>query len=170
MPLNDDERANLVAYLDGELDDEAAQALEGKLNLDPEARAEVDALRQTWGLLDYLPKATPTSDFTHRTLERLSLENVGGSATATNRRAPSSRRRIPWLRTVGWAAAVVIAAGVGIYSGASVFHATQGPDPDEGLVRVLRVIEKLPEYQEIDDLDFLRQLAQPELFGEDAGS
>src|SRR5438105_6476999 len=72
--LNDDDRANLTAYLDGELDEDAAQALEAKLSQDPDARAEVEQLRQTWTMLDYLPRAAPSSSFTHRTMEKLSLE------------------------------------------------------------------------------------------------
>ena len=43
--LNDEDRENLVAYLDGELDEASAQALESKLSLDPVSRAEADALR-----------------------------------------------------------------------------------------------------------------------------
>src|SRR5262249_41070651 len=70
MPqLTDEDRANLVAYLDGELDAEAAQALEAKLSVDPTARAEADALKRTWELLDYLPRPEPSPSFTHRTLE-----------------------------------------------------------------------------------------------------
>ena len=57
-PLNERERADLVAWLDGELEGEAA-------------RAEADALRKTWELLDYLPRPEPSASFTHRTLSRL---------------------------------------------------------------------------------------------------
>ena len=46
--LSEEDRANLVAYLDGELDDDAARALEAKLSLDPDARAEAETLRKTW--------------------------------------------------------------------------------------------------------------------------
>ena len=71
-PRNEQEQADLVAYLDGELTGEAARTLEAKLSLDPQARAEADALRRTWELLDYLPRPEPSARFTHRTLERLS--------------------------------------------------------------------------------------------------
>ena len=62
--------------LDGELDEKTAHELETKLNIDPEARAEVDALRQVYGLLDYLPQAEPSPNFTHRTLERLAVQTT----------------------------------------------------------------------------------------------
>jgi hypothetical protein len=70
--LTEQERADLVAYLDGELSEDAVRALERKLNLHPGARAEADTLRRTWELLDFLPRPQPSSSFTHRTLERLS--------------------------------------------------------------------------------------------------
>jgi anti-sigma factor RsiW len=77
-PLSERERADLVAYLDGELTGEAARALEAKLSLHPQARAEAEALRRTWAMLDFLPRAKPSADFTHRTMERLpSLRSTG---------------------------------------------------------------------------------------------
>jgi anti-sigma factor RsiW len=74
MPLTEDEKAELVAYLDGELDDSATQIIETKIATNPDVRAELDALKQAWGLLDFLPKASPSPNFTNRTLERLTLE------------------------------------------------------------------------------------------------
>src|SRR5262245_47531352 len=106
--LNDQDRENLVAYLDGELDEQTAQVLEAKLNRDPSARAEVDALRQTWGMLDYLPKPAPSRSFTTRTLERLSVERF--SAPTMKMPLPPRARR--WA-VVGWAAAILLAASGG---------------------------------------------------------
>src|ERR1700722_14565202 len=99
MPLNEDEKAELVAYLDGELDDAATQAVEAKIATNADARAELDALKQTWGMLDYLPKASASPNFTNRTMERLSLEKIGGKKTM-----PMPGRRFAWVRRVGWAA------------------------------------------------------------------
>ena len=65
--LNDEERDELVAYLDGELDEQAARDVEARLGRDPRAKAEAEALRRTWNLLDYLPRPEPSGDFTHRT-------------------------------------------------------------------------------------------------------
>ena len=61
QPLSDDEREELIAYLDGELDGAGTEAVERKLHADPRIRAEADALRQTYNLLDYLPKAEPST-------------------------------------------------------------------------------------------------------------
>jgi len=56
MALNEDDKAELVAYLDGELDEVATQAVEAKIASDPDARAELDALRLTCGMLDFCPR------------------------------------------------------------------------------------------------------------------
>ena len=162
--LSDEDRANLTAYLDGELDEAASQALEAKLSQDPTARAEADALRQAWGLLDYLPKPEPSTSFTHRTLERLSLEMRPSTGTM-----PARRR--PWLVGAGWAAAVMAAVGVGV--GAGYLLGRQGhdgsPAQDEAMVHHLRVAEKWRYYEAVEDLEFLRGLDHPDLFGEEAG-
>ncbi len=66
QPLSEQEKADLVAYLDGELGGEAARSLEAKITLDPAARSEAETLKRTWDLLDYLPRprrrrASPTA-------------------------------------------------------------------------------------------------------------
>ncbi|WP_439620442.1 anti-sigma factor family protein [Gemmata sp.] len=63
--------AELVAYLDGELDAEAARKIEARLAADPDARGRAAALKETFGLLDYLPRTEPSPTFATRTLERL---------------------------------------------------------------------------------------------------
>src|SRR5207248_2727321 len=108
MPLSENDKAELVAYLDGELDEHATQAVEAKLATDADARAELDTLKQTWGMLDYLPKASPSPNFTNRTMERLSLEKVTATmpTTSSSKPIPAPPRPASWLATVGWAAAV----------------------------------------------------------------
>jgi anti-sigma factor RsiW len=167
MPLSDDDRATLSAYLDGELDEAAVHQVESRLSLDSEARAEYETLRQTWSLLDYLPRATPAADFTNRTLERLSLERSTSPGARIAHRVPT---------TLVWAAAVLLAAGLGYALGGQLPSSAPESTPDnvadsdEALVRHLRVIELWPLYQNAEDLDFLRQIDQPELFGEESGS
>jgi hypothetical protein len=166
MPLTEEEKAELVAYLDGELDDAATQAVEAKIATNPDARAELDALKQTWGMLDYLPKASASPNFTNRTMERLTLERVGpGKKTM-----PMPGRRFAWLRRVGWAAAVLVALAGG-YFAALYFWPAQAPEPipdsDRPLIRYLRIAEKWRYYENADDLEFVKKLNQSDLFGED---
>lgn len=164
--LSDEDRENLTAYLDGELDEQTARELETRLNLDPEARAEAEALQQAWNLLDYLPRPEPSTSFTHRTLERLALE--------PRKTDVMPRRRTPgWAVGLGWAAAVLVAAGAGLAAANRLWPSSArepAADAEEQMVRHLRVIEKYRQYEAADDLDFLRALDDPDLFGDDPGS
>jgi anti-sigma factor RsiW len=162
QPLSEDLKAELIAYLDGELDEEEARAVEARINRDPRVRAEVEALRRSWGLLDYLPKPEPSPQFTQRTVTRASVL------------APSLLDRARrWRRLVfgvSWAAALVVAGVVGY---ASVPAPREKPaeakaeDQEQQLVRDLRVIDQLPALQNAGDINFLYELDRPELFGDD---
>src|SRR5262249_18131882 len=99
--ITDADRDELVAYLDGELDAAGQQRVETRLSLEPKVRAEVDALKKTWEMLEYLPRAEPTAEFSARRLD----------AGAALRPAPGVRPVPTWARSAAWAAAV-IAAGV----------------------------------------------------------
>ncbi len=166
MHLSEEDRENLVAYLDGELDEETAQALEARLQLDPQARAEAEALKQAWGLLDYLPKPEPSSSFTHRTLEKLAAQ-VPASGSSPGR----PRARLPLA--LGWAAALLLAVGLGFGSASWLWPQAQeiATDPvEEALVRYLRVIERLHLFEQAEDMDFLRALDHQDLFGDEGDS
>ena len=53
--LNPEQRDNLAAYLDGELEETATQEIEQILAVSEVARHEVDMLSRTWDLLNSLP-------------------------------------------------------------------------------------------------------------------
>lgn len=165
MPLTEDEKAELVAYLDGELDEATTQAVEAKIATNADARAELDALKQAWGLLDFLPKASPSPNFTNRTMERLTLEKVSGATTAV-----PMGGKTPWLPRIAWAAAILFALGCGYFAATRIWPSHQ-PEPiaedEKELVRNLRIAEKWRLYENADDLDFVRKLSHPDLFGED---
>lgn len=167
MSMSEDEKAELVAYLDGELDDVTTQALEAKIAADPVVRAELDTLKQTWGMLDYLPKASPSPNFTNRTMERMTLEK-GAAPTLT---APLPPRRIHWPIGLSAAAAILLALGAGYYGAMLLWPPASDvesiPDADLPLVRQLRIAEKWRSYEHVDDLEFVKKLNHPDLFGED---
>jgi hypothetical protein len=67
-----------VAYLDGELDAEAARNFEAKLRADGSLRAEVQTLQRTWNLLDCLPWPEPSDAFVSLVLERIFSQRYPG--------------------------------------------------------------------------------------------
>jgi anti-sigma factor RsiW len=157
-PLSEDERADLVAYLDGELKGEAVRALEAKLQLHPEARSEAEALKKTWELLDFLPRAEPSASFTEKTLSR--LVPIPGTEKLPLRKARWRTR----IFTAAWVAGVVLAFAVGWIGFKWLFPAYPG---EQELIGDLRIIENKRLYDAIEDMDFLKQLGQPELFGDE---
>lgn len=155
-PLSDEDRATLVAYLDGELDEDAARQVEARISQDPKVRAEVESMKRTWDLLDYLPRAEPSPTFTHRTVSLV---------TGEHRDALLARqRRRRWAFRAGWAAAVVL-AGLGGFAGMT-YLAPREPT-DEQLTHDQRLLENRRLYEQVDDIGFLKKLDQPDLFGDD---
>jgi anti-sigma factor RsiW len=162
----------LVAYLDGELDAATAERVETRLGLDSSARAQADAYKRTWELLDYLPRPQPSPSFTHRTLER--VEAISGSRamkamTGTSAPAPVARRG-RWAAALGWAACflLAVAAGYGARSALAPKPAPSKPEPvDAQLLSDLPVLENYRLYRQVDDLEYLRSLDQPDLFGDE---
>lgn len=173
IPLSEHEREELVAYLNGELDPAAARLVETRLQLDPRVRAEAAALSKTWELLDFLPQAEPSAHFTHRTLERLSAQQ-----TQVASRGVGGRRWSWWAAGLGWAAALLFAAVAG-YAGVSYLVAPSPAEDsaevsrrpareqiDDLLAHNLSVVQNQRLYENVDDLEYLRSLDQPDLFGE----
>src|SRR2546426_5393490 len=76
LRLTDEERTNLVAFLDGELDEEQAQGLETKVARSPSARKEVEALEKTWTMLEWLPRVEAPADFTNQTISRIHSQQM----------------------------------------------------------------------------------------------
>jgi hypothetical protein len=154
--FDEDDREDLIAYLDGELDDEHSHAVEARLQTDPKARAEAESLKRAWELLDFLPRAEPSPNFTQRTLDR-----IPSLSTAEKSR--------PWARVkaalvgVGWAAALLLFA-LGGYAGFNYVY--PGPPNDAELIRDLRLLENKPLYDNVEDLEFLKELDHPDLFGD----
>jgi anti-sigma factor RsiW len=167
--LTDKDREELVAYLDGELDEQRAHDVEAKIAVDERFRAEAHALKQTWELLDHLPRAEPSGNFTHQTLERLALGR--GASTSI---MPAGRRRAVVLG-LGWAAAAAVAAVVSFWAAGSLPRAEtlptvdNRPSAEETLERHLRLIRNAPLYEEAGDFEMLQALDDPNLFGDDDG-
>ena len=168
---------DLVAYLDGELDGQARQAVEVKLSQDAAARAEAQSLRKVWDLLDYLPQPVTSPTFTERTMERLAPLTV--SAPPPPESTPSapitSQAELLPVRgglQIKWVAMGTLALVAFVWLGYLGFAALTPPpprvlkDPDALSLADLRVVENLGWYQHIDTFEYLLQLEASQLFEE----
>ena len=147
--LSAERRDDLVAYLDGELDEEGSGEIERTLAHSPVARHEVEMLTRTFELLDVLPAARATEEFTNRTLATVRMTDA----------APALSDR-PWFRQVRRGLAVVACLAVLSAFAVVGFLATNAwvPDESEMLVEDLPVIENLDVYREVGDVRFLKEL------------
>jgi anti-sigma factor RsiW len=147
--LSTDDRSNLVAYLDGELDEAQARAIATKLTQSMTARREVDSLQKTWELLDFLPRPKASEDFTARTLV------VAEKATGREDRMASAATDV--IRRAGFYLAWLFASAtlfvVGYFLTSRVW-----PNPTARLARDLSIAESLDDYREVRTFDYLQRL------------
>ena len=90
-PAPDAFEAELVAYLDGELDSAAAGRVEARLATDPAARTRASELKKSFDMLDYLPRPEPSPTFTTRTLDKLPVLKPGVTRSAADSKAHATR-------------------------------------------------------------------------------
>jgi ferric-dicitrate binding protein FerR (iron transport regulator) len=156
--LTAQQRDNLVAYLDGELDEAATEEIERTLARSAEARHEVEMLTRTWELLDTLPAPKASDEFSKRTLSSIKVEDLKQSGAGWFRPGNWGRRLYPVL----WGLVLIVAATAG-------FSVSRYGIPDESqqLVEELPLIENYNVYFDIVDVDFLQELQTSGLFDED---
>ena len=148
----------LTAYLDGELDPESVRRVEDRLARDAEYRDELHRLERTWNLLDRLPRATVSDEFTKTTIEMVAVA-AGEDAEAVQHVVPRrGRGRL-------YSALAALAAGVaGFFIGHSLW-----PDPNRQLLEDLNVIQNFDQYYQADNIEFLRLLDSQGLFADPEG-
>jgi len=94
-PAPDAFEAELVAYLDGELDEATARQVEARLARDPAARSRAAELKKSFDLLDYLPRPEPSPTFTTRTLDKLPAVKPTSDSASTAARSGNSPSMTP---------------------------------------------------------------------------
>lgn len=153
--LTNELREDLVAYLDGELDENNVQAVEKTLANNNVVRHDLEQLSRTYDLLDFLPKASVSQEFTAKTMTMVSLRT---SQVWPNENAWKIGLRRAFLLLV-WVGALSASA----YAG---FHFTTRLVKTEAdiLVEDLPTIERLDQLQEVENMKFLEKLEQSHLF------
>lgn len=153
--LNAEIRENLVAYLDGELDEAASRDVDQLLARNAVARHEVEVLARTWELLDLLPRPQATAEFASRTVATIKLK--------------STRPEVDWsswaraFRVVGLA--IVWATGLGAVCWAGYSLPTRWLDnPHRRLLNDLPVVEELDKWKKIESAEFLKELRARNVF------
>lgn len=151
--LSTEDRENLSAYLDGELDDGGTQRIETLLVQSSVARNDVELLSKTYDLLDELPRPDAPKDFLEKTLATAKMEQV---------KHPISEQQ--WFITTqqililsGWTVALVVASVIGFMVTYQYIER-----PDDALIQELPLIQNLDRYEEVQNVEFLDLLTADE--------
>jgi anti-sigma factor RsiW len=153
------ERANLVAYLDGELDEAESQAIATKLTQSLSARREIEMLQKTWEMLEHLPRPHASEAFTQRTLTEIGRFSVPGDRIV-DAASRTLRRAIVM--------ALCLVASLACFGLGLVLMRWVWPDPTSRLVRDLSIAEHLDEYRDVGSFEFLDRLDRSPEFADDA--
>jgi anti-sigma factor RsiW len=153
--------ADLVAYLDGELDEQAAIDIERRLASSQAVRDQLHALQHTWEMLDLLPSRKASNSFTELTLATVKISQSKPATDATKSR-PTLTRRLHRGVIAIWAVGLVLSAWVGFV----VMHRSPAAEWDP-LLDELSVIENIDILTEIESVEYLSVLKESKLFDED---
>lgn len=157
--LSPEQRENLTAYLDGELEESKSLEIEQVLADSPVARHEVEMLSRAWDLLNVLPSTKATDEFSRKTLSSLRAADEPRSKRTYEAIRKSTRRG---LVLALWGMALGLCAFVG-------FEATRNwvPNEHDELLDDFDVINNYDAYSIIGDSRFLKLLAEKRTFPDD---
>ena len=146
----------LVAYLDGELVGDAATHVDEQLARNPRLRQQAEQYRKTFDLLDHLPLPEPSPNFASRTLTQLQPNLSQQRAAARPSRA--------WPQYLIVAGMMFLA----LVLGAAIPLATATPDnrKNDDSLDDTPVVEALPLYFAVDNLEFAKSLLSANVFPE----
>ena len=150
-----DERlqADLVAYLDGELDAEQARRIERLLYSHPGVQEEVRKLEASWDLLDELPQTHVDERFTRTTVE-LVIDQLSGQLQSQQRSLPRQLRR----RWLAWSLLFGLTAFATVVALDSLWFARQ-----RRMLEQVPLLLRLEQYEEVRDVRFLKQMVEQKL-------
>ena len=147
--LSSDDRDNLPAYLDGELDEEGTRRIEAILVESSVARNDVEILSKTYDLLDTLPRPEAPTDFLEKTIATAKMEAVKPALSEQAWFQATQKLSIMVL----WTAALFVASAAGFAITNQVL-----PREDDVLVKELPFLQNLDVYSEVQSVEFLDRL------------
>lgn len=156
IEIDEEQRTEIVAYLDGELDPEAAARIQRLLAENAAARRAAEELTIAWEALDSLDEVRASENFTQKTVTNIQALAETESA---RRAAPFDLKRGMMLG--GWILGIIGSAVTG-------FCLTNWTMPEKSreLVRELDLIQSLPKYERAGSLELLEKLDDEGLFNE----
>jgi hypothetical protein len=154
-PEPDDEL--LVSYLDGELSTEEALAVEERLGSEPRLRERMTELEQAWNLLDELETSTIDKAIIQSTMEMVAVKAEEELEEKVHRRR---QRRMAGQLVVAMAVVALFLAGYGLVR-------LMVPSRTEQILRDMPIIEKLDEYSQVEEIEFLRELDRQGVFDDE---
>jgi hypothetical protein len=148
--LTTEQRDNLTAYLDGELDEDGTRQIETVLAGSTVARNDVEVLAKTYELLDLLPRPKASGEFTEKTMQTAKLKEV----RMDPRQTVWYRHGKRIIRYASWAALIFVAACVGF--SIARFQVSR---PEDLLLDNVDVIQNFDEYEKAGSFEFLDALS-----------
>jgi|SRR5579872_4505486 len=156
--LSPEQRDNLAAYLDGELDETATQEIEQILAVSEVARHEVDMLSRTWDMLNSLPTQRASEEFTQKTVSSMRAAEQSGPGLASRALQQNARRGAV---LAAWAAILAVCG----FAGYSATHQWV-PNESEQLLDDYEIVNNLDKLSEVGNIEFLRVLKDKHTFAE----
>lgn len=161
--LKPEQRDNLVAYLDGELNSQESSEIDQALIDSPVARNEVEMLTRTWEMLELLPNQAASDAFTETTMHTVRVSEETQPSVSIEDYFPQIR---VGLMALAWLVSVTLASWAGF-----MLAREWTPNPTDQLIQDLPVIENYDLYRtlEVEDtgkIDFLKELHRKGLLDE----
>jgi hypothetical protein len=159
----------IVAYLDGELDDVASDAVERLLAENPEYRARVEEHTRAWDLLDLLPSRKASASFTEKTITAIKTTTVSADAEteAQADQIPSHARLMTQRTGAQWGLRVIAFFGL-LFVAAIGFNQNYRFETwrSDEVLKDYPTLNRLHELRDAGDVEFLRELKQRKVFHE----
>lgn len=155
IDLSEEQRTEIVAYLDGELDTAEAERIRKLMAENIEARRAAEQHTMVWEALESLEGVKASGDFATRTLTSIEAlaetETIGSATQSLNLRRGGI--------VSGWILGILASGGIG-------FCITNWavPEKSQRMVRDLELMKSLPKYERVQDVEVLQRIKELELF------